>query len=502
MSANWSSAGQNLANTRFAVNETILNSSNAGNLALKWVFNTADDISATPAVDAAIKALYVPDWAGHLYKINTDTGKTIWDHVMTDYGLPAGSISRTTPAITGSGIIITGGAYIGQQQALGGYLMAINPASGKLIWKVQPDPNPNVLLTGSPVVYNGVIYVGLSSAEEYSVTPTFRGSVQAFSLATGARLWQTYMVPDGYTGGPVWSSTPVVDIKRGLIYVTTGNNYTVPDSVMDCEQTATSGAQILACQDPANYFDSIVALDMTTGAVKWGRRMLPGDAFIGACITAVPGCPNPKGPDLDFGAGANLFTTIIGGQPTDIVGAGQKSGIYWALNPDNGNVIWMRQVGPGGLVGGIQWGTATDGRQIYVAVSNSSHSSYTLKPSGTTWNGASWAALGASAGNINWQVIDPGTSTINPGQPALATGPVTVANGVVYVPSMSGYIYALSAQTGAVLWSFNTGASVNAGAAVANGCVYWGSGYSHFPKSPPLGTSNNKLFAFYLPPGN
>ncbi len=502
MAANWPSAGQNLANTRFAASETRIGPSNVNKLALKWVFNTADDVSATPAVDAVIRALYVPDWGGHLYKINTDTGRTIWDHVMTDYGLPDGSISRTTPAITASSIVITASAYIGQLQPLGGYLMAINPANGKLIWKVQPDTNPNVLLTGSPVVYQGVIYLGVSSAEEYQVTPTFRGTVQAFSLATGARLWQTYMVPDGYTGGPVWSSTPVVDTKRNSLYVTTGNNYTVPDSVEDCEQAATSKAQILACQDPANYFDSIVALDLTTGAVKWGRRMLPDDAFIGACIVAIPGCPNPKGPDLDFGAGANLFTTIINGQLTDIVGAGQKSGVYWALNPDNGNLIWVRQVGPGGVVGGIQWGPATDSRQIYVAISNSGHNPYTLQPTGTSWNGASWAALGASAGNVNWQVIDPGTSTINPGQPALATGPVTVANGVVFVPSMSGYIYALSAQTGATLWSFNTGASVNGGAAIANGSVYWGSGYSHFPKSPPLGTGNNKLFAFCLPPGN
>ena len=172
------------------------------------------------------------------------------------------------------------------------------------------------------------------------------------------------------------------------------------------------------------------------------------------------------------------------------------------MNPDNGNVIWVRQVGPGGIVGGIQWGPATDSRQIYVAIANSAHASYTLKPSGTTWNGASWAALGAPAGNINWQVVDPGTSTVSPGLPALATGPVTVANGVVYVPSMSGYVYALDATSGATLWSYNTGGSVNAGATVANGSVYWGSGYGHFPKSLPLGTSNNKLFAFCLPAGS
>jgi polyvinyl alcohol dehydrogenase (cytochrome) len=500
--AGWPSYGQNLNNNRFAASETILNPSNVGNLAVKWIFTTSDDVAATPSVDPLAKWLYVPDWAGNLYKIHTDTGNAVWTHAMTDYGLAPGTISRTTPVISGTTLIVAASPYLGEQAPLGAYLLAINTVTGKLMWKVQPDPNQNALLTGSPIVYNGVVYLGVSSAEEYQTVPTFRGSVQAYSLATGALLWQTYTVPPGYTGGPVWSGTPAIDTKRGSLYVTTGNNYTVPLSVQNCEQLATTSSQILACQDPANYFDSMIALDLNTGAIKWGRRMISDDAFIGACIIAMPGCPQPSGPDFDFGAGANLFTTIIGGQLTDIVGVGQKSGAYWALNPDNGNVVWVRQVGPGGILGGIQWGTATDSRQIYVAVANSSHTPYSLKPSGMPWIGASWAALGASAGNINWQVPDPGTSTIYAGLPALATAPVTVANGVVYVASMSGCVYALNASSGAILWSYNTGASVNGGAAVVNGSVYWGSGYGHFPKSPPQGTSNNKLFAFWLPPGH
>jgi polyvinyl alcohol dehydrogenase (cytochrome) len=500
--ASWPYAGQNLSNTRFAASETILNPSNVGNLAVKWIFTTADDVAATPSVDAPANSLYVPDWGGNLYKINTNTGKAIWTHNMTAYGLAPGTISRTTPVISGTTLVVAASPSIGAQQPLGAYLLAINTATGKLIWKVQPDPNVNALLTGSPIVYNGMIYLGVSSGEEYLTAPAFRGSVVAFSLATGALLWQTYMVPPGYTGAPVWSSTPAIDPKRGSLYVTTGNNYTVPQAVENCEQAASSPPAILACQDPSNYFDSVVALDLTTGAIKWGRRMLPDDAFIGACLTNLPGCPEPVGPDYDFGAGPNFFTIIINGQRVDIVGAGQKSGVYWALNPDNGNVIWLRQVGPGGKFGGIQWGTATDYVQIYVAVSNSRYASYNLQPSGMPWNGGSWAALGAPAGRINWQVADPGTSTVAPGAPALPLGPVTVANGVVYAPSMSGFVYALSANSGATLWSYNTGASVNGGAAVVNGSVYWGTGYGHFPKFSPLGTSSNKLFAFSLPSGN
>ena len=500
--ASWPYAGQNLSNTRFAASETILNPSTVGRLAVKWIFTTADDVAATPSVDAPGHSLFVPDWGGNLYKINTNTGKVIWTQNMTAYGLAPGTISRTTPVISGTTLVVAASPYLSELEPLGAYLLAIDTATGNLIWKVQPDPNVNALLTGSPVVYNGVVYIGVSSGEEYLMAPTFRGSVAAFSLATGALLWQTYTVPPGYTGAPVWSSTPAVDTKRGSLYVTTGNNYTVPQSVESCEQLAASHPAILACQDPANYFDSVIALDLKTGAIKWGRRMVSDDAFTGACILNMPACPDPTGADYDFGSGANLFTTIINGQLVDVVGAGQKSGIYWALNPDNGNIIWLRQVGPGGKFGGIQWGTATDYEQIYVAVSNSRHTSFNLQPSGMPWNGGSWAALGASAGKIKWQVVDPGTSTTVPGSPALALGPLTVANGVVYAPSMSGCVYALDARSGAILWSYDTGASVNGGAAVVNGTVYWGTGYGHFPKTSPLGTGSNRLFAFSLPSGN
>ena len=74
---------------------------------------------------------------------------------------------------------------------------------------------------------------------------------------------------------------------------------------------------------------------------------------------------------------------------------------------------------------------------------------------------------------------------------------MTVANGVVYAGSLAlgqgaNNMYALDAKTGKILWGFNSGGSVIAGAAVVNGTVYWGSGYSHYQ----IGVSNNKLYAF------
>jgi polyvinyl alcohol dehydrogenase (cytochrome) len=193
------------------------------------------------------------------------------------------------------------------------------------------------------------------------------------------------------------------------------------------------------------------------------------------------------GPDYDFGAGPNLFSVTIDGKRQDVIGAGQKSGVYWALNPDNGEILWNTLVGPGGTLGGIEWGTAVDGERIYAAVANTNQIPHELI-SGEVTTGGSWSALDPDTGEILRQTADPLKN--------LLTGPLSVANGVVYGGSMDpeGHMYALNAETGKILWSYKSGGSVNSAPSIVDGSLYWGSGYSRFN----LGTANNKLFAFSL----
>lgn len=498
----WPLAGGDIGNRRWASSETLLNASNAGALVQKWTFTTQNDVSATPAVDRNANAVYFPDWSGAIYKVSATTGAVIWSRTMADYGLPPGVISRTTPALYGGLVIVGVGPPFTKTLPLGAWLLGLDAATGDREWIMQPDPSPYAVVTGSPAVHEGVVYLGVSSSEEGRIAPTFRGSVLAVSAANGAILWRTYMVPPSYSGGPVWSGAPAIDPGRNQVYVTTGNNYLVPKSVQNCE-TAANGdpVKILACQAPDNFEDSIVALDMTTGAIKWGHRCSAQDAWIAACLMpGNPFCPEPPGNDEDFGAGANLFTAVINGQPASLVGAGQKTGVYWALDAGAGTVVWETKIGPGGLLGGIEWGTAADGERIYVAISNSRRAPYYLQPSGIPWNGGSWAALDPATGNILWQVADPGIDTVIPGAPALSLAPVSVANGVVYCASMSGYMYALDARNGDTLWSFLAPGSVNAGPAIVDGSVYWGSGYHNFPARKPVGTASNTFYAFALPP--
>jgi len=496
----WPFAGGDIENSRFGASESILGVSNVGALVPQWIYVTKNDVSATPSIDAASNGVYFPDWSGNMNKLNASTGAVIWQHNVTEYGLPQGAMSRSTPTLAGGLVIFGASGILGGTAASPAYLNAVDPNSGDLVWQLEIDTNTKTIMTGSPVVYNNVIYVGVSSSEETLANPTFRGSVVAVALSSGTLLWQTYMVPSGYSGGPVWSTTPAVDVTRNQLYVTTGNNYLVPASVEECEQKADDNPeQVLACQSKANFADAIVALDLTTGKVKWAKRCSAQDNYVLACNRNLPSCPDPKGKDWDFGAGANFFTVEIQGTPTDIVGAGQKSGMYWALNPDNGEVVWKTHVGPGGILGGIQWGTAVDGEQVYVAMANSTHASYTLEPSGMTWNGGSWAALNAATGEIVWQVPDPGLDPLNPANPADSLASVTVANGVVYVASMSGAMYALNASSGSTLWSYEAPGSVNAAPSVFGGVLYWGSGYHNFPRGNPVGTASNRFYSFALP---
>lgn len=233
----------------------------------------------------------------------------------------------------------------------------------------------------------------------------------------------------------------------------------------------------------------MMALDLDTGAIKWANRLQGYDAWTVACSsggTTNPNCPDPAGPDYDFGQGPMLFTANASGTSRQLLGAGQKSGIFWALDPASGTIVWSTVVGPGGTLGGSEWGSATDGTRVYVAIANSSHQQYVLK-SGTTTTGGAWSALDAATGAILWQTADP--------QGAIDPGAVTTANGVVYAGSLDsvGHMYAFDAARGAILWTFASGGSVNSGAAIVNGTVYWGSGYAHIQ-----GTPNNKVYAFGL----
>jgi len=486
--------GQNLANT--ASVPSSISASNVSALKQKWAFTTGGDVSARAAVVNGIA--YFPDWSGHVYAIHASNGKAVWSKsILSDYlagafaTAPSKVVSRTSPAVD----VASNTVYVGTQS--GAWLLAINATTGALKWRTQLDPHPLAVDTGSPVVTGGVVYVGVASLEEGAAANpaypccSFRGSAVAVDASTGAIRWKTHTVPPGYNGGAVWGSSLVPDAQRGLVYVTTGNNYSDPTdpAYLDC---IAAGGTRLTCTSPGDHFDSILAMSMSSGVIQWADRLSDSDDWNVACITSLVNCPVDAGPDFDFGSGVNLITISTPQGPRTILGAGQKSGVYSALDPATGQVLWATQVGPGSTLGGIEWGSASDGTRIYVAIGNLDGLPYQMT-NGQTNHAGSWAALNPATGDVEWQVADPNG--------AIDLAPVTTSNGVVYAGSMAGgakapNMLALNAATGKTLWSFASGGSVIAGASIANDTIYWGSGYSNLPIPGFIG--NNKLYAFSI----
>jgi polyvinyl alcohol dehydrogenase (cytochrome) len=495
----WLSGGQNLHNTRSANAEATISPENVADLQVSWVLSTDGDVSATPAVDG--QSVYFPDWAGNLYKVDRDTGEVIWSRsVADDYtGIP-GNFARTTPAVYEGALIF--GDQGGRNGVDGARVMSVDADTGDLLWSTIVGNHPFAIVTQSATVFDDVVYVGVSSFEEslaefipgYDCC-SFQGSMMALDANTGAIIWETKTVPTtgsspDYSGSSIWGSNPVVDTERGAIYVATGNNYSVPDPVSDCIVAAGDDEDAqFACLDDGNLFDAVLALDMGTGEILWSTVVIPFDVWTVSCLFVPPGtpnCPDPAGPGFDFGQAPVLYDGELNGEKTGLLGIGQKSGQFWALNADTGEVVWSTQVGPGGVLGGIMWGSAYDGDRLYTAISNVAGADWHLI-GGSTVNSGGWAALDPATGEILWQTPDPAASA--------GYGAVTVANGVLYACSLGveGNMYAIDAATGNILWTYAAGGSCASGAAVVNGSVYWGTGYTAF------GAPGNRIYSFTLP---
>jgi outer membrane protein assembly factor BamB len=274
--ADWPSAGADLGNSRYQDKEHRISAKTVGALQVKWKLATDGDVTAHPAVDG--KYLYFPDSAGSLYKVEKKTGALVWKKLISSYTGINSDVARATPAVAGNLLILgnLSGRFIqafGQPAPQAARVFAVHKDTGNLAWITQVDTNPLSFVTNSAVVYNDTAFVGVASNEELiaAFVPKanwqwqFRGSVLALDVKTGKIKWQTHTVPPGYYGGSVWGSTGAVDKENNQVFMSTGNNYAVPQSCLS----------VLSSCSPHNHFDSIIALDIDTGAINWASRGMP-----------------------------------------------------------------------------------------------------------------------------------------------------------------------------------------------------------------------------------
>jgi polyvinyl alcohol dehydrogenase (cytochrome) len=494
----WNGWSPTNANTRFqSADAAGLTSDSVKRLELKWAFAFDGDITAFAQPSVLDRVLFVGSAGGIVHAMNVESGCLHWTFQANG---PVRSAMLAVP--------------MGRRHALlfsdqVGWFYSLDAQTGKLLWRKRVEDHEATRLTAAPVAHDGMVFVPAASWEETRATGpgypccTFRGSVSALRIRDGSLVWKRYTIAEdpkptgnnrvgtpqwGPSGAGIWAS-PTLDAKRGLLYVTTGDNYSSPAT---------------------NTSDAVMALELKTGRVAWTRQVTSGDAYNSACGDKGPNCPPENGPDYDFGSSALL---VRGSGSRELVVAGQKSGVVTAFDPERqGEIVWQTRVGQGGVTGGVQWGMASDGRNIYAAVSDVVRirrpNTDALEPARVGLNpqvGGGLTALRVETGERVWSAPPAAVCGSNPNCSPAQSAAVTAIPDVVFSGSLDGHLRAYSARDGQVIWDFDTareyeavngvkgrGGSIDGpGPVVAGGILFINSGYPRFG-----GMAGNVLLAF------
>jgi polyvinyl alcohol dehydrogenase (cytochrome) len=480
----WIGWGVNTNNTRFQEASLAgIAPADVPRLKVKWAFAFPGVLDSNAQAIVAGGRVFIGSATGIVYSLSAATGCVHWYFEAAGRVRGAANIGRIE---TGSGPHYA--AFFGDGRA---NAYAVDAATGKLLWKTKVDDFPVATITGSTILHNGRLYVPVASGEEGAgASPDyqccrFRGSEVALDAATGKQIWKTYTIAEaahptkknktgtqlwGPSGAPIWSS-PVIDVRKNAIYLTTGDNYSDPASRMS---------------------DAFVAMDLDSGKILWSRQMTANDSYTAACrLPDKTNCPDSNGPDLDFSSGP-ILVTLPNGKRALV--AGQKSGVVHAVDPDNqGEVIWQVRIGQGGSNGGVQWGSAADQSNVYVALADLGRIAvpYSLATDADPKRGGGMFALNLATGARVWYTPPASCGDRKRCSPAQSAA-VSAIPGVAFSGSEDGHLRGYSTSDGAVVWDFDTirgyetvngveghGGSLDGpGPAIAGGMLFANSGYA------------------------
>jgi polyvinyl alcohol dehydrogenase (cytochrome) len=417
----WDRYGLDASNTRYNAAERAIDATSVACLQPRWTIDSLAGVTSTPAVVGGV--VYFGDWDGDVHAHAVTDGAEIW-------------VTDVAAQVNDSPLVTEDKVFVGDAD---GWLHALDRANGDVLWRVELDDHPYAGIYSSPILAGDRLIIGVASTELGQTLDdyTFRGSIVALDPDDGTELWRRYTTTNDAQGGAgvsVWS-TAAFDEGRGILYIGTGNTYEEPAAPLS---------------------DSLLALELGTGAIVWSRQFTEGDVY-------TIFMEQPQGPDADIGAAPNLFT--LGDR--DVVGVGDKAGVYAVLDRDDGETVWATQLTPGSHLGGVMTTAAVGDGTIWVASNDWAAGIFDMA---NPDNVGSMFAISASDGTTMWQrPLD---------HPAF--GATTWAGGVVFQGTVDGTVHAFDAPTGVELWSVVPGAEMGGGFSVVDGTLYVGHGYWFF----------------------
>lgn len=468
-----------------------LTTADMADLELAWAvaFPATSSMRAAPVIIGSTLFYSATD-SGRVFAFDIDSGCARWVY-------ESGARLRSSLAydiIDGQGTLV-----LGDQT---GMVHTINAETGEMLWVASGQATDNqAMITGTPVIHGDRIIVPLSGSGVLTGgNPNYEccenhGAVTALDVRNGEKLWEYHTMPAadytgmvsatgvkqrGPSGAPIWT-TPTIDVERGQIYVTTGENTSHPT-------TGTS--------------DSVIALDLETGEEIWVFQALANDMWNYGCTAQGPNCiilEDTNAVDFDFGGPAILVET----GDRELLVAGQKSGDLWALDPDTGAVVWNQRVGEGTALGGNHWGIATDFERAFLTIND---------PGGMNANSRSGLyTYFLGTGEPSWYYeVEPDCADRSPrlrrceALYGFSATPLSV-DGAVITAGLDGRLFIFNADSGDLLFEYDTamdfdttngvegyGGSIDSHSiAAGSGMVFVGSGYGSFSQVP-----GNVLLAF------
>ena len=469
----WNGWGRDLDNSRYQP-EPAIRANDVNKLALKWSFGFQGrgEFGQPTVVDGR---LFIAAVSGRVYSLDARSGCTYWTFdgpAGNPTAISIGELGQVRRVVLPKKLKRTlahldvikapSVAIFGDDK---GTVYALDAQRGTLVWKTQVESHPLARIVAAPTLYNNRVFVSMASTEEaMAALPgyaccTFRGSVAALEVATGKVLWKSYTVLEEpkatrktSTGvqefapaGAAVVDSPTIDPKREVLYVGTGGSTT------SVEQSLT---------------DAIVAFDLNSGKLRWVKQLVrSGEVGFNG-----------------FSSSPILRTLATGNQ---IILAGQRSGIVYAIDPDHGGeVIWeTRTLGPRAAQAAavqtgdaIDWGMAADYKNVYVGLNGT----------------GSLDAIDLKTGVVRWRTASP-TPPCGWSEGICAHGEsqaVTVMPGSAFSGSLDGHLRAYSTIDGKVMWDYDTaqvlrplngvpargGPLDGGGATIVNGMVYINSG--------------------------